>query len=88
MEPVQKRIKMNSQEPGAEITDLPNEVLETIFLKLSRYDVQHNVALVCSRFLNIVRRPIFVQSVKIEPKAIETPYWRYATYDLIFQIVA
>ena len=54
---------MNSK---AEIVDLPNEVLETIFLKLPQFDVQHNVALVCRRFLDITRRPTFVQSVVID----------------------
>ena len=81
MEPVQKRMKMNSQEHGAGIMDLPNEVLEIIFLKLSPYDVQHNVALVCSRFLNIIRRPVFVQSVEIEPKPIKVQHWLWPTYD-------
>ena len=33
--------------------DLPNELLESIFLKLSRQDIQRNVALVCQRFLQI-----------------------------------
>ena len=81
MEPVQKRMKMNSQEPGAGIMDLPNEVLETIFLKLSRYDVQHNVALVCKRFLNITRQPVFGQSVEIEPMPIKVQHWLWPTYD-------
>ena len=63
-------MKMNSQEPG--IMDLPDEVLEMIFLKLSRYDVQHNLALVCRRFLNIARRQIFVPSVEIGKPFIES----------------
>ena len=54
---------MNSK---AEIVDLPNEVLETIFLKLPQFDVQHNVALVCRRFLDITRMPKMVQSVVID----------------------
>ena len=81
MEPVQKRMKMNSQEHGAGIMDLPNEILEIIFLKLSRYDVQHNVALVCSRFLNIIRQPVFVQNVEIEPMPIKVQHWLWPTYD-------
>ena len=79
MEPVQKRMKLGSNCPN--ILDLPNEVLETIFLKLSQYDVQHNVALVCSRFLNIVRQPVFVQSVEIEPMQLQQQHWRWPTYD-------
>ena len=54
---------MNSK---AEIVDLPNEVLETIFLKLPQFDVQHNVALVCRRFLDITRMPKMVQSMVID----------------------
>lgn len=69
-EAVQKGIKMNSQKP--EIMDLPDEVLEMTFLKLSRYDIQHNLALVCRRFLNITRRRIFVPSVEIGKPFIES----------------
>ena len=61
---------MNSQEPG--IMDLPDEVLEMTFLKLSRYDIQHNLARVCRRFLNITRRPIFVPIVEIGDSFIES----------------
>ena len=52
------------QETG--ILDLPNELLETIFMKLSQEDIQQNVALVCRRFLEITRNPNFVQNLKIE----------------------
>ena len=52
------------QETG--ILDLPNELLETIFLKLSQEDIQQNVALVCRRFLEITRNPNFVPNLKIE----------------------
>ena len=79
MEPVQKRMKLGSNSPN--ILDLPNEVLETIFLKLSQYEVQQNVALVCSRFLDITRRPVFVQNVLIYPMQIEKPHWRLPTFD-------
>ena len=68
MEPVQKRMKLGSN--ALKILDLPNEILETIFLELSQYDVQHNLALVCRRFLTITRQPIFVQIVKIEGDAV------------------
>ena len=64
MEPAQKRMKLRSD--GLNILDLPYEVLEIIFLKLSQYDVQHNLALVCRRFLTITRQPIFVKIVTIE----------------------
>ena len=63
MEPEQKRMKMDSQERG--ILDLPNEVLEPIFLMLSQHDIQQNVALVCRRFLEITRKPNFLETVKI-----------------------
>ena len=64
MELEQKRMKMAPQERG--ILDLPNEVLEPIFLMLSRHDIQQNVALVCRRFLEITRKPNFLETVKIE----------------------
>ena len=64
MEPEQKRMKMDSQERG--ILDLPNEVLEPIFLMLSQHDIQQNVALVCRRFLEITRKPNFLETLKIE----------------------
>ena len=63
MEPVCKGKKM-SQETG--ILDLPNEILEPIFLMLSQKDRQQNLALVCRRFLEITRNPNFVQDVKIK----------------------
>ena len=63
MEPDCKRKKM-SQETG--ILDLPNEILEPIFLMLSQKDRQQNLALVCRRFLEITRNPNFVQDVKIK----------------------
>ena len=63
MEPVQKRMRLRSH--GPKIVDLPNEILEMIFLKLSRYDILHNLALVCRRFLNITRRSIFVPCIAI-----------------------
>ena len=55
---------MNSPKPG--IMDLPDEVLETIFLILPQHDTHQGVAFVCKRFLNITRRPNFVQIAKIE----------------------
>ena len=65
MEPACKRKKISPpHETG--ILDLPNEVLETIFLMLSQEDSQQNVALVCRRFLEITRSQNFVQDLKIE----------------------
>ena len=49
------------------LMDLSNEILELIFLQLSQYDTQRNLALVCRRFLNITRHPKYVQTVQIEP---------------------
>ena len=70
MEPACKRKKISPQETG--ILDLPNEVLETIFLMLSQEDSQQNVALVCRRFLEITRSQNFVQDLKIELAPDET----------------
>ena len=68
MEPVQKRIKLLAKPQEKKgILDLPNEVLELIFLQLSQYEIQRNLALVCKRFLTITRHPKFVETVKIEP---------------------
>ena len=64
MEPEQKRMKMDSQKRG--ILELPNEVMELIFLMLSQHDIQQNVALVCRRFLEITRKPNFLETVEIE----------------------
>ena len=68
MEPAQKRMKLRSDGPN--ILDLPNEVLEIIFLKLSQYDILLNLAPVCKRFLTITRQPIFLQTVEIEGNAV------------------
>ena len=60
-----KRMKMDPQaETG--ILNLPNELLEKIFLMIRRGDVQHNLALVCHRFLSITRQPKFVKNVRFE----------------------
>ena len=67
MPPARKRKKMSPPSPQETgILDLPNELLETIFMKLSQEDIQQNVALVCRRFLEITRNPNFVQNLKIE----------------------
>ena len=63
MEPLQKQIKISSK--GRKIMDLPNELLESIFLKLSHQDIQRNVALVCQRFLQITRKPKFVKTARV-----------------------
>ena len=65
MEPSCKGKKMSPpHETG--ILDIPNEVLQTIFMMLSQKDSQQNVALVCRRFLQITRSPNFVQNMKIQ----------------------
>ena len=66
MEPVCKRKKMSQETQETGILDLPNEILEPIFLMLSQKDRQQNLALVCRRFLEITRNPNFVQDVKIK----------------------
>ena len=67
-----KQKKMIPRESGTpqnpsktKITDLPDEILESIFLKLSEKDVHRNLVLVCQRFKNIIYRPKFTPIVKI-----------------------
>ena len=48
------------------ITDLPDEVLELIFLKMSQQDIHRNMVLVCQRFKNIIYQPKFAPIVKID----------------------
>ena len=50
---------------SVKLEDMPNEVLEKIFNKLSVYDVQHNLALVSKQFLKVSRIPGMVNNVKI-----------------------
>ena len=68
LESAPKRMKMEPRDPKAKtgILNLPNELLEKIFLMIRRGDVQHNLALVCHRFLSITRRPKFVKNVRFE----------------------
>ena len=56
-----KQKKMIPRESGTpqnpsktKIIDLPDEILESIFLKLSEKDVHRNLVLVCQRFKNII----------------------------------
>lgn len=44
----------------------PDEILETIFLKLPKKDVYARLALVCRRFLNITRCQAFTPNLKIK----------------------
>ena len=77
MPPARKRKKMSPPSPQETgILDLPNELLETIFLKLSQEDIQQNVALVCRRFLEITRNPKFVQNLKIKLRPDENDFRR------------
>ena len=50
---------------GINILDLPNEVLIKIFSNLSPEDIYKNVALVCSRFLEVTRSPKLPRLVTI-----------------------
>ena len=59
-----KRMKMES-EAVIGLLDLPSEVLQNIFSRLSHYDVQRNVALVCKRLLEISRLPKLCENVKV-----------------------
>ena len=42
--------------------DLPDEILEKIFLQISTHDVQQNLAKVCKRFLKVSRLPTMVKN--------------------------
>ena len=66
MEPARKRNRKQKIPREKKILDLPDVVLKTIFLMLSRKDILQNVALVCKRFLEITRNSNLVQSVKID----------------------
>ena len=67
-----KNIATNSengqiQNPSkTKITDLPDEVLELIFLKLFQQDIHRNLVLVCQRFKSIIYQPKFAPIVKID----------------------
>ena len=74
MEPIQKRMKINPQE--RRMMDLPDEILTEIFLNVSQQDIHRNLALVCRRFKDITRSPIFAPNVKIEPVFKDIPYLR------------
>ena len=50
----------------AELIELPNEILQKIFLLLPEFHVQNSLALVCKRFLKITRDPIFVQTLEVD----------------------
>ena len=63
-EPTQNPSEMNSEK--TKMTDLPEEVLEIIFLNLSQQDLHQNLVLVCQTFRNIIRHPKFAPIVKIE----------------------
>ena len=63
-EPTQNPPETNSKE--IKITDLPDEVLEVIFLKMPQKDLHQNLVLVCHRFKNIIYHPKFTPTVKIE----------------------
>ena len=64
MEQLKKRRKLNPKERG--IMDLPDEILETIFLKLPKKDVYACLALVCRRFLRVTRGEVFAPNVKLK----------------------
>ena len=57
--------KQKSQFPS--ILDLPNEILEIIFLKVaSQHDIHQNIALVCKRFQKIVQKPKFYHFARFD----------------------
>ena len=63
-EPTQNPSETNSKE--IKITDLPDELLEVIFLKMPQKDLHQNLVLVCHRFKNIIYHPKFAPTVTIE----------------------
>ena len=63
-EPTQNPSETNSKE--IKITDLPDELLEVIFLKMPQKDLHQNVVLVCHRFKNIIYHPKFTPTVTIQ----------------------
>ena len=63
-EPTQNPSETNSRE--IKITDLPDELLEVIFLKMPQKDLHQNVVLVCHRFKNIIYHPKFTPTVTIQ----------------------
>ena len=82
MESVGKRRKISPKKRG--IMDLPDEILQNIFLKVSQYDVQRNLVLVCRRFKDITRNPVFAQDVKIESVLKERPFWAEPVFEFPF----
>ena len=54
-----------SQDVLLNIQDLPNEILVQIFSKLAQDDILKSVALVCKRFLEVVRLPKVLPLIKI-----------------------
>ena len=48
------------------LMELPNEILQKIFLLLPEFHVQNSLALVYKRFLDITRDPIFVQTLEVD----------------------
>ena len=57
--------KMDEISTSICLLDIPDEILEIIFLKLPVYDVQWNLALVCKRFLKISRYPNMVKELTL-----------------------
>ena len=45
--------------------DIPDEILEKIFLQLSTHDVQQNLAKVCKRFLKVSRFSTMVSKISL-----------------------
>ena len=60
-----KRSKIDEVFNTRNLLDIPDEVLEFIFLKLPVYDVQWKLALVCKRFLKISRFPCIVKNFSL-----------------------
>ena len=60
-----KRPKMDDASILTSLIDLPDEILEIIFLKIPVHDVQWNLARVCKRFLQISRYPDMVKNISL-----------------------
>ena len=62
-EPLRKQIKIDL--PKTEIMNLPNEILIKIFKYLETESIHLNVAIVCKRFMNITRLPVFCETYSL-----------------------
>ena len=58
---------LENQESSVKITDLPDEVLLTIFRYLPTYDVLRNVSVVCKHFRRLSKDSSLIQEICLKP---------------------